>query len=130
MLHLQPITSPQPYLTASINCKRVLENTDHYLLEVKKIEIGDLYESYYWLKISKDQYQVSILNLKAIDSSRDVEERFFDEGYLKFNADQGIFIEKFNSGQHQYQILNSIEAEKRFIPTLQDYFAAHTQLMN
>jgi hypothetical protein len=130
MLHLQPLTLPQPYLTASISCKRILENTDHYLMEVKKIDVGEIYENYYWLKITKDQFDVSPLNLKAIDSSREVEERFFDEGYLKFSADQGIFIEKFNSGQHQYQILNNVEAENMFMPALQSYFAEYKHLMN
>ncbi len=129
MLHLQPVNLSKPYLTDSINFVRVLENTDHFLIEVKKVDIGDVYENRYWLKVNKDQLHINILNLRAIDSSRDIEERFFEEGYLKFNAEKGIFIEKFNSGQHQYQILNGLESDQ-LIHAIQNYFADHKQLAN
>jgi hypothetical protein len=130
MLHLQSFTSLKPHLSNSISCKYILENTDHYLLEVKKIDEGDLYETFYWLKISKDHLQITELNLKSIDSSRDVEERFFDEGYLKFNADKGILIEKFNLGQHHYQLLNCTDAQNMFVTTLQKFFSEDKRLMN
>jgi hypothetical protein len=38
-----------------------------------------------------------------------VEERFFDQGYLKINKDQGTFIEKFNSGLHNLKNHSSKE---------------------
>jgi hypothetical protein len=35
-----------------------------------------------------------------MDSSGEIEERYFEQGYLKFNHTTGTFIEKYNSAQH------------------------------
>jgi hypothetical protein len=129
MLQVRPSNLAKPYLTSSLSCRYILENSDHYIVEVKKINKGDLFESFQWVKITKDFLQVNLLNLKAIDSSQEVEERFFDEGYLKFNANTGIFIEKFNSGQHQYLIKGN-EMEAMLKPMLQTYFFEDKILMN
>lgn len=45
-----------------------------------------------------------LLNLCFRDSLADVEELYFEEGYLKLNGDIGAFIEKFNSAQHQLEL--------------------------
>lgn len=129
MLQIRPLTAAKSYLTSSVSCRHILENTDHYIVEVKKIKEGDLFESFEWLKISKDLLQINALHLKAIDSSREVEERFFDEGYLKFNLKTGIFIEKFNSGQHQYQLKGS-DLEAVLKPMLFTYFFENKLLIN
>lgn len=129
MLQVRPLTTAQPHLTAAVNCKHILENTDHYIVEVEIYHEGDVFESFQWLKINKDLNQVKLLNLTAVDSSREVEERFFSEGYLKFNNRNGIFIEKFNSGQHEYQ-LRGIELENTLSPILQHYFFDGQSLIN
>lgn len=129
MLQVRPLTTAQPHLTAAVNCKHILENTDHYIVEVEMYNEGDIFESFQWLKISKDLKLVKLLNLTAVDSSREVEERFFSEGYLKFNNSNGIFIEKFNSGQHEYQLRGS-EIENMLSPTLQRYFFEDKSLVN
>lgn len=106
-----------------------MENTDHYIVEVKKINEGDLFESFQWLRISKDFQEIKPLRLQSIDSSREVEERFFDEGYLKFNPKSGIFIEKFNSGQHQY-VLRDGEMVSNLNAVLKQYFFGEKALVN
>ena len=130
MLHLRSSAETTPPLTAAFNCRRVLENTDHYLVEVKRNNDRNFLENFQWLKISKDLLQVAPLNLKAADASYDVEDRFFDEGYLKFNAKTGIFIEKFNSGQHQYQLLNHVDLANVFAELFEEHFNESKALMN
>lgn len=130
MLQLCALPHPNLPLTTAFNFRRVLENTDHYLVEVKRTGNVDILLDFQWLKISKDLDQINSLNLKTIDSSYQVEERFFDEGYLKFNASTGIFIEKFNSGQHQYQIINDLELTNSLSQLLDDYFSNRRSLMN
>lgn len=129
MLHLQPLMEAQPYLTSSISCKQILENSDHFLVEIKKVDQGDIFENLQWLKVSKDLSEVKTLTLRAIDSSFEIEERFFDEGYLKFNHQKGIFIEKFNSGQHHYQS-NGKEHEPVLIHFLYHYFFGPKTMVN
>ena len=80
-----------------------LENGTLSILEIKRTDLApdaDISEVYKWLQIDKFSFEVSPLSFRSMDSSDHVEERFFDQGYLKFNSEQGTFIEKFNSGQH------------------------------
>jgi len=130
MLHLRPSHEKNPHFSLAFSCNRILENTDHYLLEVERNSINSFFPNLEWFKISKDLLQVTPLNLKALDSSYDIEERFFDEGYLKFNATTGVFIEKFNSGQHKYQLLECSDVSNTFTKTLQTYFSDCKMLMN
>ncbi|MDQ8053237.1 MAG: hypothetical protein REI78_09430 [Pedobacter sp.] len=112
-----------------MSCRYILENTDHYLIETNNVTEEDALGHSEWLKVSKDLQKIEALNLRAIDSSREVEERFFEEGYLKFNVNTGIFIEKFNSGQHQYQ-LKGPEIEQLLLPVLQTYFSNSRAILN
>lgn len=130
MLHICALPNANLPLTAAFNCRRILENTDHYLVEVKRTGNDDFLQSFQWLKISKDLENVSSLNLKTIDSSYQVEERFFEEGYLKFNAKNGIFIEKFNSGQHYYQLINDLELNNDFLKVFEAYFYGSKAIQN
>lgn len=86
------------------DCLYFLDNTDIFIIEIKRTDLAedaDISEIYKWVKINKSTLDVSALSFRAMDSSAQVEERFFEEGYLKFNENEGTFIEKFNSGQHQ-----------------------------
>ena len=80
-----------------------LENGTLSIVEIKRTDLGDdadISDIYKWLQVDKFSFRVSPLSFRSMDSSDHVEERFFDEGYLKFNRDEGTFIEKFNSAQH------------------------------
>lgn len=82
-----------------------LENGTHHILEIKRTDLdtatADLSDVFKWLYIDKESLTINQLWFKSMDSSGHVEERFFEQGYLKFNSKEGTFIEKFNSAQHQ-----------------------------
>lgn len=86
------------------DCLYFLDNTAVFIIEIKRTDLAEdedpavLYE---WMMIDKSTLNISPLSFRAMDSSAQVEERFFEEGYLKFNQEVGTFIEKFNSAQHQ-----------------------------
>ncbi|PST82603.1 hypothetical protein C7T94_08020 [Pedobacter yulinensis] len=61
---------------------------------------------YQWLLIDLNTLQVQPLAVRSIDSSGLVQERFFEQGYLKFDDNRGTFIEKFNVGQHQLSCID------------------------
>ena len=80
-----------------------LENGTLSILEIRRTDLSedaDRSDVYKWLQIDKFSFEVSPMAFRSMDSSDNVEERFFDQGYLKINKDQGTFIEKFNSGLH------------------------------
>ncbi|MHA4895866.1 hypothetical protein ACXZ1K_14020 [Pedobacter sp. PWIIR3] len=87
----------------AFKCLRYLENGTLSILEIKRTDLSsdaEVNDVYKWLQVDKFSFRVSQLSVGFVDSSGYVEERFFDTGYLKFNPEQGTFIEKFNSAQH------------------------------
>ncbi len=73
------------------------------VIEVRRTDLpedADIAERFKWLRIERETMQVSQLDLASIDSSGEIEERYFNQGYLKFNGTIGTFIEKYNSAQH------------------------------
>lgn len=86
------------------DCLYFLDNTSIFIVEIKRTDLAedaDISAIYNWMKIEQSTLEVTALSFRSMDSSAQVEERFFEEGYLKFNENEGTFIEKFNSGQHQ-----------------------------
>ena len=87
----------------SFKCLYYLENGTLSIVEIKRTDLSadaDISDVYKWLQIDKFSFEVSPLSFRSMDSSDHVEERFFEQGYLTFNKEQGTFIEKFNSAQH------------------------------
>jgi hypothetical protein len=88
----------------SFKCLYHLESDLLSILEIKQIDLplespkSDIYK---WLCYNKASGKIVQLIFNASDSSEDVQERYFEQGYLKFNQHSGTFIEKFNSAQHQ-----------------------------
>lgn len=88
---------------SNFECLYFLENSYLYIIEVKMTNVNenaDASEKYKWLRIDKETLEITPFKFAAMDSSGEIEERFFDEGYLKFNRSTGMFIEKYNSAQH------------------------------
>ena len=80
-----------------------LENIYLYILEVKRSDLpesADASQKFKWLRIDKETLGITQLHFASMDSSGEIEERYFSEGYLKFNGTTGTFIEKYNSAQH------------------------------
>ncbi len=91
-------------MKSSFNCLYHLENGSISILEIKQTDLhaqapkSDIYK---WLCVDKASGKIVQLIFNSMDASGDIEERYFEQGYLKFNRETGTFIEKFNSAQHQ-----------------------------
>ena len=88
---------------SKFECLFFLENFHLQFIEVKRNDVGedaDVSKRFKWLRIDKDTLEIWPLNFVSMDSSGEIEERYFQEGYLKFNNSTGTFIEKYNSAQH------------------------------
>ena len=87
-------------------CLYFLENEDHAVIEIKRYDLdekADIAGVYLCLIPEKQSGNIHKLAFRSMDSSGEVQERYFDQGYLKFNNQNGTYIEKFNSGQHQLE---------------------------
>ncbi|MGF1922715.1 MAG: hypothetical protein ACQUHE_00945 [Bacteroidia bacterium] len=103
-----------------------MENTDTYILEIKRTDLPqdeDVSKVYQWMRVSKDFQYASPLTFRSMDSSLEVEERYFDEGFLKFNRNNGTFIEKYNSAQHNLEAKNSNEVPKELIEAITGFLS-------
>lgn len=92
----------------AFNCLYYLENSEHCILEIKRTDLpddADIAEVFRWLFLDKKTQQIQSLIFRSMDSSGEVQERFFEQGYLKFNDQTATYIEKFNSAQHQLKNL-------------------------
>jgi hypothetical protein len=81
-----------------------LESPELAIVEIKRNDLGDdtaREDQFRWLLITKCDFNVIALTFDCMDSAADIEERFFAEGFLKFGLQNGTYIAKFNSAQHQ-----------------------------
>lgn len=100
----------------SFECLYLLSNPHFHIIEVKRIDLPDTAsaeQKFLWLKIDTKTLDVSQLNFRSMDSAGTVEERYFEQGYLKFNDQTGTFIEKYNSAQHPLHRLGLQNLEQR-----------------
>jgi hypothetical protein len=103
-----------------------LENGTHHILEIKRTDMdvsADPSDVFKWLYIDKESLTINQLWFKSTDSSDHVEERYFEQGYLKFNSKEGTFIEKFNSAQHQLINKSSEKLAADLTFTIEKYLA-------
>ncbi|MES2457801.1 MAG: hypothetical protein V4594_19745 [Bacteroidota bacterium] len=108
----------------TFECLYRLENGTHIILEIKRTDLpndADVSDIYKWLFIDKNGLSINQLWFCSTDSSGDVEERYFEQGYLKFDNAQGIFIEKFNSAQHQMVNNNNLQLPDDIMRAIVDY---------
>jgi hypothetical protein len=111
-------------MSPAFTCIYFLENTDTYILEIKRNDLPqdeDISKIYQWMRISKDFQQASPLTFRSMDSSLEVEERYFEEGFLKFNRDNGTFIEKYNSAQHNLAARSSLDIPPDLTEAINNY---------
>ncbi len=111
-------------MSPAFTCIYFLENTDTYILEIKRNDLSqdeDVSKIYQWMRVSKDFQQTSPLTFRSMDSSLEVEERYFEEGFLKFNHNTGTFIEKYNSAQHQLESKNSSEVPQELTNAINNF---------
>lgn len=111
-------------MSPAFTCIYFLENTDTYILEIKRNDLPqdeDISKIYQWMRVSKDFQQASPLTFRSMDSSLEVEERYFEEGFLKFNRNDGTFIEKYNSAQHKLEAKSSHEIPNELTEVINNY---------
>jgi len=82
----------------------LFENQELVITEIKRLDLPEtasLNEVFHWLYFEKESNSLIKLWFRSMDSSNEIEERFFEQGYLKFNATEATYIEKYNSSQHK-----------------------------
>lgn len=112
-------------------CLYFLDNDNLSIIEVKLNGLPDnatAAEKFHWLKIEKENMTITPLTFGAMDSSGEVEERYFEEGFLKFNSISGTFIEKYNSAQHPLMVLNGDTLPDQITNSIAAYFSLETSI--
>ena len=115
----------------AFECLYFLDNLHLSIIEVKLNGLPDnatAAEKFHWLKIDKENMVVSPLTFGAMDSSDEVEERYFEEGFLKFNSLSGTFIEKYNSAQHSLTLLDCNTLPDQIVKSIATYFSLETSI--
>jgi len=102
----------------------LFESSDLIVAEVKRLDLpedADLSDVYHWLYLDRISKSMIKLWFRSMDSSSDIEERFFEQGYLKFNNKEATFIEKYNSAQHKLRTLDANKPSEEIIRQIEDY---------
>jgi len=80
------------------------QNADTAILEIQRLGLpdnADAESTYHWLYFDKITGSLIKLWFRSMDSSTEIEERYFEQGYLKFNKTEATYIEKHNSSQQK-----------------------------
>lgn len=72
---------------------------------------------------------IKSMSLKSRDDSYEVQERYFNLGYLKYNPKEGIFIEVANTGQHPLQTKSAEVVPMPYLHAVQTYMERFPQQM-
>lgn len=91
-------------MTASYKILYLFENTEILITEIQRLDLpkdAKVDEVFHWLYLEKQSSSFVKLWFRSMDSSAEIEERYFEQGYLKFSETEATFIEKYNSSQHK-----------------------------
>lgn len=116
-------------MKTDFSCLYFLENEKHVIVEIKRTDLeedADLGDIFLWMVLNKNSHQIQNLTFRSMDSSGEVQERFFEQGYLKFNNENGTYIEKFNSGQHRLENKTGIALPTEIANIITIYLANQT----
>jgi hypothetical protein len=111
-------------MTTNFECLCFLDNYDLCIVEIKLMDLPqDTQKSdrYQWLLINKKDLTIKALQFKSMDSSHEIEERFFDLGYLKFDYKKGVYISKEPSVQYPLENTNCEPVPARIIEAISGY---------
>jgi hypothetical protein len=90
-------------MPVDFECLYFLDNELFCIVEIKLTKLpiyAPKKDRFKWLMINKNSSAVKELHFQSMDSSHAIEERFFDMGYLKFDAEKGVFISKDPKAEH------------------------------
>lgn len=112
-------------MSRSYKINNFFENTDTLLLEINGFDLPQPEEASlisHWLLYDKISEGMIKLWLRSVDSSSEIEERYFEQGYLKFNKMEATYIEKFNSAQHKLYRKSELQVNAQMIDLIEGYF--------
>ncbi|RDC55740.1 hypothetical protein DU508_15840 [Pedobacter chinensis] len=101
------------------------ENAETLIMEVQRLDLpddADIAQIYHWLYFDKLSLSMVKLWFRSMDSSAEIEERYFEQGYLKFSETEATFIEKYNSSQHKLANDSKLPVNEEINRLIQDYF--------
>ncbi|MDR6786535.1 hypothetical protein ABIE26_005279 [Pedobacter africanus] len=88
----------------NFECLYFLDSPQLCIIEISTTDLlAEVQDHYQWLLINKMTLDVKELQFKAMDASHEIEERFFDLGYLKFDTEKGVYISKEPAAQYPLQ---------------------------
>lgn len=73
-------------------------------MEIQRMDLAEnaaASDLYHWLFLDKPSKSLLKLWFRSMDTSTEVQERYFEQGFLKFNSLEATYIEKYNSAQHK-----------------------------
>ncbi|WP_316829661.1 hypothetical protein [Pedobacter aquatilis] len=91
-------------MSSSYKILYLFENTELLITEIKRLDLPEdakVDEIFHWLLLEKQSSSFVKLWFRSMDSSAEIEEWYFEQGYLKFSETEATFIEKYNSSQHK-----------------------------
>ncbi|WP_147273638.1 hypothetical protein [Pedobacter chinensis] len=110
----------------TFECLYFLDNFYLAIVEVKRnglAESATAAEKFHWIRYDRETRTIVPLAFRSMDSAGEVEERYFEQGYLKFNAAIGTFIEKYNSAQHPLNRISCSELPEEISSAITDYLS-------
>lgn len=84
-------------MTTNFKCLYFLDTDQLCIVEIKLPDMpvdAEKKDRYKWLLINKENLTIKEMEFKSMDSAYEIEERFFDLGYLKFDYHKGVYISK------------------------------------
>lgn len=107
----------------NFDCLCFLDNQNICILQISRPlnTITGYEKNDEWLLLQKNDMSVISMSLKSRDESYEVQERYFNLGYLKYNPKEGIFIEMANTGQHSLQTRDCSIVPSSYLFAVQNY---------
>jgi len=93
-------------MTLLFNCLTYLDNHSFSIIEIAikdEVRFPDEYR-YHWIMVRKSDLKVFPMEIKGKNDEGREEERFFDMGYLRFDSQQGIFLESKTNALHPVEV--------------------------
>ena len=100
------------------------QNSDTIILEIQRLDLpqnADAEATYHWLYFDKITGSLIKLWFRSLDSSTEIEERYFEQGYLKFNKTEATYIEKHNSSQQKLNNMGDRAIDEPIVEMLENY---------
>lgn len=103
------------------DCHDFFDNTNLCIMEISVTDVDAHKRRYEWLLIDKSNLSIKPMSLKTRDGSASVQERFFDLGFLKYDATSGVFIETVDKDVHPLEHKGCEEIPSDYISAVTKY---------